>query len=397
MGIKYFSRLLKECPSAILHIPLSTFKGKKIAIDLLGMGYNLWSIAHREMVNSLNLLKEDPQEEETCKLFYHLVRDFIEKLLSQEITPIFVIDGQDQHSKEKDKHTKEKRKKDKQARIDRVQTIKEKLKHFNPLTINSKELQELKQAHLNNSIFSRDSVSKLIELLQILGIPILKASGLTGEADKLCAFLCKSGYVSAVFTADRDVLVFGAPYIITKFAGFKYNKTTKQPEPHIEMISLNNILKETGLSYKQFVDVAILSGCDYNEKLPRYGIIKIKNLISEHGCIEALLKVGFNLAMTNYEICRKYFMHPETYKELCQEPDYNLNIDFSVMDDFSTLETGLIKFGLVGWLNRLSLHYQIMRECKIIPIKTKRGVINLKIRTNYNNSSLTTLQDWIES
>ena len=155
------------------------------------------------------------------------------------------------------------------------------------------------------------------------------------------------------------------------------------------MINLNAILKHTKLTYKQLVDVSILAGCDYNIKLPQYGIVRIKNLIKEHGCIEAMIKKGFDVSMTNYAICRKYFMYPETYQDLCQNPDFSLNIDFSIFNKYLTLESKLKKFGLDFWMNRLGIRYQIMKDCKIIPIKTKNGIMNIKIRTNQKNTSLT--------
>lgn len=395
MGIKYFSRLLRECEGAISYYPISTFKGKRIGIDLLGMGYNLWSIAHRDIVKKINVLSEDPEEEKIRNLFYQLVRDFLNKLFLNEITPIFIIDGDEKHSDEKAKHTKSKRRKDKQNRIDRVKTLKEKIAQMDQFEVSSAQIKELNQAHLNNSIFSRESVALLIELITTLGIPILKSQGMTGEADKLCAYLCDKGYLAGVFTSDRDVLIFKSPLIITKFVSWKYNKYTKKQEPHVEVISLKKILEGTGLTYRQLVDVAILAGCDYNEKLPRYGIIKIKNLIKKYGSIEALIKEGYKVSMTNYKVCRKYFMAPETYNELCQNPDFKLQINFSIIGDYSKLEERLSKFGIEDWMNQLGIHYQIMKQCKVIPIKTKNGVINIKIRTNPVKSSLTNTNDWV--
>jgi len=391
MGIKYFSRLLKQCRQAILHYPISAFKGQKIAIDLLGMGYSYWSIAHREIVNNLDILTEEPDEDITRELFYQLIKEFLNKLLSNEITPIFVIDGDGKHSDEKAKHTKAKRKEDKQKRIDKVQMLKEKLK--DPIMVTEKDLKALKQAYLNNSIFSRESVGYLIQLLKTLGFPILRASGLTGEADKLCAYLCQKGYVSAVFSSDRDVLIFGAKYIITKFVGTKFNKYTQSKEPHVELISLKAILEETGLTYRQLVDVAILAGCDYNEKLPRYGIVRIKNLIKKFGCIEGIMAKGFNVNMTNYKVCRKYFLKDEGYEGLCQNPDYTLNIDYRVIEDYLKLEAGLKDFSLDHWIERLILYYQVMRSYKLVPIKIKNNIKYIRIRIRKNNN-LTTLEEW---
>ncbi len=398
MGIQNFSRLLKHyCPDAILHYPISSLKGKKIGIDLLGMGYTIWSIAHRQIVNKIDVLSENPEEDVIRTLFFRFFKDYINKLLENEITPIFIVDSNEDRSIEKNKYTKPKRKKDKENRKDKVKNLQKKIKKIDKFEVTSKQIRELRQAHLNNSIFSRDSVGLMIDLIKILGMPVLTAQGLTGEADKLCAFLCKKGYIQGVITGDRDVLIFGCPYIITKFVGKKYNKYTNKVEPHMEIVNLKKILKGTDITYSQLVDVCILAGCDYNEKLYGVGINNLCELVKKYKTIEQLPK-KHHTERTNYEICRKYFMKEETYNELCVEPDFKLNIDFSVIESRDKLLKNLVEFGLEDWIGDIYIHYTILSQCRIIPIQTKRGIINIKIRTNQKKSeSITSVEEWVQS
>ena len=54
MGIKGFNPFLrKKCPGAYVDIPLSNFKGKKIALDSDNVFYKFMSRAHKEIVNKL--------------------------------------------------------------------------------------------------------------------------------------------------------------------------------------------------------------------------------------------------------------------------------------------------------------------------------------------------------
>lgn len=398
MGIQNFSRLLKHyCPDAISHYPVSALKGKKIGIDLLGMGYTIWSIAHRQIVNKIDVLSQNPEEEVIRVLFFRFFKDYINKLIENEITPIFIIDSNEDRSKEKNKYTRTKRKKDKESRKDKVKNLQDKISKLDHFEVTSKQIKDLRQAHLNNSIFSRDSVDLLIKLIKILGIPLLTAQGMTGEADKLCAFLCKKGYIQGVITSDRDVLIFGCPYIITKFINKKYNKYTKKVEPHMEIVSLRKILKGTDTTYSQLVDVCILAGCDYNEKLYGVGITNLCELVKKYKKIENL-PPKHKTERTNYEVCRKYFTQEESYEQLCVKPDLKLNIDFSVIGDRDKLKEGLAKFGLEDWVGNIYIYYTILGAYRVIPIQTKSGIINLKIRTNQKKStSITSEEEWIKS
>lgn len=49
------------------------------------------------------------------------------------------------------------------------------------------------------------------ELLELLGMPVLRASG---EAEALCAQLNREGHVDACITSDSDAFLFGAKCVI---------------------------------------------------------------------------------------------------------------------------------------------------------------------------------------
>lgn len=392
MGIKNFKRLLdKYCPWAVKQYPISILSGKKVCIDLLGLGYSLWSIAHREEVNSVNLILEDPQEEKIYKRWLIMVKHYLDRLFKHEITPIFVIDGL--KSSEKDKFTGTKRKKSKISRKERVEKIKETIKKVGVLSVTGKMEIELKKAHMANSRFTSEIITRFMDLIRALGLPLLTSQGLTGEADKLCSFLCKNGYVQGVISQDRDLLVFGSPYIITKNLGYKYNKYIEKSEFHVEAIVLDEILKATGLTHAQFVDVCVLAGCDYNEKLPGHSIVTICELIKRYGKIENL-PPKYKIGCTNFVTARKFFAQTETYSQLCEIPDHRLEINFSVLKD---IEKRLKPFELDSWSQNLKNCYSfIQKHDKIVPIKTKNGIIRLKIKSN-RNDSVSSRDDYVDS
>lgn len=377
MGIFGFTSLLKKCPEAVGYNVLSILENKKVGIDFLGFWHTLWSVAHRGEVNSINILTEEVDLDKIFDRFVSIARSQLDKLLKLGITPVFINDGTS--SKEKKEHTGVKRQKIKQTKKEKIQDLRDQIE-IGGLIKCRHLIGPLKTAILNSPRFSWKHSLKFVQLIKDLGFPFLEAKGLTGEADKLCAYLCQKGYVQGVISKDRDLLTFGAPYIITGFAGYKKNQYTKKQEMHIETIVLDVILKKLNITYTQFVDICILAGCDYNEKTEGKGIITTYNLISKYGSIEDIPKEKMNMSKTNYQTARKYFLEKETYEELCVEPDYKLDINFNVLEN---LEETLIKYKLGDWAVDIQTYYARIRalQSHIVIIKTKKGVIRMKVRT----------------
>ena len=91
----------------------------------------------------------------------------------------------------------------------------------------------------------------------------------------------------------------------------------------------------------------------------------------------------YKIGCTNYVTARKFFLYEETYEELCETPDYKLEINFSVLKDINST---LKKYDLADWESSIRTCYSlIQQQAKIIPIKTSNGIIRLKIKSNSNN------------
>ena len=89
-----------------------------------------------------------------------------------------------------------------------------------------------------------------MRLLQYMGIPYIQAAG---EAEVLCAELCRRGIVDAVGSADLDCIANGAKILVKNLGTDK------------ECIEINHakVLQLTGFSNSEFIDLCILLGCDY--------------------------------------------------------------------------------------------------------------------------------------
>lgn len=99
------------------------------------------------------------------------------------------------------------------------------------------------------------------------------------DAEKECAIQC-SHEKDIVVSDDTDALAFGAPNLIR----FIMNKKKR----HI--INKDELLNELNISYEQFIDFCILSGCDYSAKIPGIGPVKAHNIIKKYKTIETFLE-----------------------------------------------------------------------------------------------------------
>uniref|UniRef100_A0A3P9NMZ9 Zgc:110269 n=1 Tax=Poecilia reticulata TaxID=8081 RepID=A0A3P9NMZ9_POERE len=98
-----------------------------------------------------------------------------------------------------------------------------------------------------------------IELLKCMGVPVIQAPG---DAEAQCARLVRDGVVDAVASEDMDTLPFGANVLIRQLNAKK--------DRYVETL----------------VDLCILLGCDYCDKIPGLGPKRALTLIQKHRTIE---------------------------------------------------------------------------------------------------------------
>ncbi|KAL3649515.1 hypothetical protein CASFOL_005918 [Castilleja foliolosa] len=99
----------------------------------------------------------------------------------------------------------------------------------------------------------RKCVEECVELLELLGMPILKAKG---EAEALCAELNKEGYVDACITSDSDAFLYGAQCVIKRFV-----PNSKEP---FECYHISDIETGLGLKRNHLIAISLLVGNDHD-------------------------------------------------------------------------------------------------------------------------------------
>lgn len=377
MGILKLTQLIKSlCPEAIVHSPLYALEGKKVAIDLMNFGYKFWAVSYREEIGRIDVATQSPDLDRAFQHFVELIKIQIDRFFHYQILPIFVIDSSP--SSEKYQHVIGKRRSQREQRESIIDRLRSQIQEKGVLS-SEKEIEDLRKKLLYNGHFNRPLQLRLLEFLRKLGLPTLQAGGMTGEADKVCAYLHRKGYVQGLISTDRDFLTFGAPSLIVNYGIRKYDPKTKIDQYYFEVIFLDLILEKLEITYPQFVDLCILAGCDYGEKLWRSSIFTIFDLIKQYGKIENLPE-KYDVSKTNYQIARKYFTSNETLSQLLPE-NPRFEIDFSV---FSRLKETLQEYHLSEWFEQLQIYYRNLSEYKTV----LRGGKKVRIRVREECCSL---------
>jgi len=213
---------------------MSELSGKKIAIDI--------SIYLYKFTGDGALL-------ENMYLMLSIFRHY-------RIIPIFIFDGKPPDEK---KELLEQRKCEKSKA--KLEYNKLKIQLETDKTLDNDEKQEITNTMdiLKKQFIyiQKDQILKIKELIRAFGATYFDARG---EADELCALLTIKKKVWACLSEDMDLFVYGCPRVLRYFSLIKHNAV---------IYHTHKIFEELGLSEKEFRQICILSGTDYNIHLSK--------------------------------------------------------------------------------------------------------------------------------
>ena len=278
MGIKKMLKFLNSnYPNIIKKIDNKELDGKIIAIDISILLYQVVIAIRNSGADMFNNQGE---------ISSHILGLFNKTInfMKMNIVPIYVFDG-----------------KPPKFKLETINNRKEYKQKANE-KLNSNIDEEDKIKYFKRTVhISKAQIEECIELLEIMGIPYVIAPE---EADSQCAELVKCGLADGVLTEDMDILTFGAAKIYRNLT--LYNKDTME-------ISMEDVLKELKLNYEQFIELCLLFGCDYCDRLNdmkpeliyKY-FMKSKNLMNT---INDIKKDGHKVDnFDDYQQYKNYFM-----------------------------------------------------------------------------------------
>lgn len=226
MGIKHLNKFLRvECAKSITCMDMKELANKTIVIDISIYMYKY---------------QTDGTLIENIYLMLSLFKYY-------SIIPIFIFDG---------KPPIEKRELLKQRYIDKVLAEAE----YNRLSalleqesldkgdiVSEMELLKKKIIYL-----TKKQISNVKTLIHAFGATYYDAPN---EADELCALFVLKNKAWACMSEDMDMFVYGVPRVIRYFSLLNHT---------IVLYNTSSILQELKMTQKEFSEVCILSGTDYN-------------------------------------------------------------------------------------------------------------------------------------
>lgn len=289
MGIKGLMKVISDnAPNAIENISMDTLNGRMIAIDANICMYQFEAASKSQNSFSLsNMVGESTNH--LSGLFYRTI-----KLLEHGIKPIYVFDGGAIELKSSE--LKKRKEKKETAKVE-LEKAKE-----NGDT-EAVQLYDKRTTSITPKMYEEAKT-----LLRFMGIPVIEASH---EAEAQCSMLCKNNLVWATGTEDMDALACGTPILIRHLS---LSENKKVP---VQKINLEKVLQELNISMDSFIDLCILLGCDYSDKIKGIGPVKALALIKQHKNIEKILEHldTKKHPVPNpfpYEEIRTYFKHPNS-------------------------------------------------------------------------------------
>jgi flap endonuclease-1 len=302
-------------------VKLVDLSGKSIAIDAYNALYQFLAIIRQPDGTPL----KDRSGRVTSHLSGLLYRT--SNLAQMGIKPIYVFDGVPPALKETEIKRRMKTKKEALVKYERA--VKEG---------RIEEARVYAQATSRLKDYMADDSKRLLDLM---GIPWVQASS---EGEAQAAHLAKRGDAYYCASQDYDSLLFGAPRFVRNVTISGRRKLPRKKvyiEVVPEIVELEQVLKECGITYEQLIDVGILIGTDFNpEGIKGLGPKTALKLVREHGSLENALPHIKNAEFpVEPQRIREIFLHPkvtDNYKIEWKEPDAEDVINFICRErDFS--------------------------------------------------------------
>ncbi len=247
MGVQLGS-LVKGQP-----IEMEFLSGKKIAIDAFNTIFQFLSII-RDRATGQPLMDSKGRITSHLSGFFYRTANF----LQAGLRPIYVFDGQPPQFK---LAVSKERREIREAAHAKWQAA---------LEVGAPQEEILKAAKMSSRLTDEMLVQSK-DLLTYMGIPWVQAPS---EGEAQCAVMCRQKIVYASASQDWDSLLFGSTRLVRNLSVSGRRKLPRKEnyiEIKPEILELNPVLEQLGLTREQLILVAMLVGTDYNQGVAGYG------------------------------------------------------------------------------------------------------------------------------
>eukprot|EP00798_Chlamydomonas_sp_ICE-L_P004961 gene4961-34741_t len=238
MGISGLLPLLKSIST---HVHVSSYRGKKVAVD-----------AYSWLHKAAYCCSQDLYEGVYTEKFVWYCINKIEMLRSHGVEPVIVFDGGPLPMKAEEEVDRRRNREDARDKVEAY-----------ILAGNHKAAEECYQRAVG---VTPCMAKQLIEALKAVGVSYVVAPY---EADAQLAYLAINGHVWAILTEDSDLLTYGCPRVL-----FKLDRHGMGEEVVLADLALCKCASLEGFSHDMFVAMCVMAGCDFVKSIPGIGIKK---------------------------------------------------------------------------------------------------------------------------
>jgi len=294
MGIQIFDILQKK------DIEIEDLKGRVLAVDAF-----LWL---HQFLSIIRQPDGTPLMDSKGRITSHLSGIFYRsaRLIENGLKLVFVFDGPSPRFKA--------------ATVEERNSVKERARIKWEEALDEENLEDARKAAQATSRLTDEMIQQSKNLLEFMGIPIVQAPS---EGEAQCAYLCQKDLVYAVSSQDSDSLLFNAPRLVRNLSMTGRRKLPRQDtyiEIKPEIIELESVLKNLGVTREQLIIIGLLVGGDYNPGIKGYGPKKALELVKKEKTLKNVLeKIEWNNEMPAEEIY-DFYLNPEIEK--------NVNFEF---------------------------------------------------------------------
>jgi len=250
-------------------ISLAFLSERRIAIDAFNTIY--------AFLSSIRQPDGTPLTDVQGRVTSHLSGLFYRNInfLENGIKPVYVFDGEAPKLKAKEQ---QKRREIRDAAYTEWKLAK-----------SEGRIEDARKAGQASSKLTSPMISESKELLAALGIPVIQAPS---EGEAVAAQMAREDIVWASASQDNDSLLYNCPRMIRNLSisgrrRIARSQSTKTIEP--QLINLDDNLHKLEIKLEQLIDIAILVGTDYNDKVPGIGQKTALKLVKKHSNIEGIL------------------------------------------------------------------------------------------------------------
>ena len=186
-------------------------------------------------------------------------------LLQQGIRPVFVFDGAPPEMKT--------------STIQERRNIREESKEKWEKAKREGDLSGAFRYAMSSSALDSHVISSARTLIGLMGLPVVEAPS---EGEAQAAYMALKGDVDYVVSQDYDTLLFGTPVLIRNLTiSGKRRIHGRQVTIQPERVNLVEVLQNLDITREQLIDIAILTGTDFNPGIrgigAKTGLKKVKS------------------------------------------------------------------------------------------------------------------------